>query len=170
MDIQTPIILEIPVLIYKASVCCFFNGSAKRLGPVMKLVVCVLITPVLAVWPVAVVVGSLLGGLAYGFLGPMFGTFKAVEEGKTDQFIHCITVSKLQKVNYILLLFHLLEQGFCMIMLVRMELGTLFNGVLRLSGILEMYAYIHISQLWMTFGNKSRQRVYSRSGLLRTHS
>ncbi|KAF5790757.1 putative uncharacterized membrane protein [Helianthus annuus] len=64
--------------------------SAKRLGPVMKVVVCLLFTPVLASWPVAVVVGSILGGLAYGFLGPMFGTFKAVEEGKTDQFIHCI--------------------------------------------------------------------------------
>lgn len=69
----------------------FSTLSAERLGPVMKLVVCILITPVLAIWPVAVVVGSLLGGLAYGFLGPMFGTFKAVEEGKTDQFIHCIT-------------------------------------------------------------------------------
>ncbi|KAI7756604.1 hypothetical protein M8C21_032375, partial [Ambrosia artemisiifolia] len=64
--------------------------SAKRLGPVMKLVLCVLFTPVLASWPVAAVVGSILGGLAYGFLGPMFGTFKAVEEGKTDQFFHCI--------------------------------------------------------------------------------
>ncbi|KAI3725969.1 hypothetical protein L1987_65766 [Smallanthus sonchifolius] len=64
--------------------------SAKRLGPVMKVVLCILFTPVMASWPVAVVVGSILGGLAYGFLGPMFGTFKAVEEGKTDQFIHCI--------------------------------------------------------------------------------
>ncbi|KAI7741843.1 hypothetical protein M8C21_003276 [Ambrosia artemisiifolia] len=64
--------------------------SAKRLGPVMKVVVCVFITPVLAFWPVGIVVGSILGGLAYGFLGPMFGTFKAVGEGKTDQFLHCI--------------------------------------------------------------------------------
>ncbi|KAJ0694381.1 putative uncharacterized membrane protein [Helianthus annuus] len=64
--------------------------SAKRLGPVMKVVVCVFITPVMAFWPVGIVVGSILGGLAYGFLGPMFGTFKAVGEGKTDQFIHCI--------------------------------------------------------------------------------
>ncbi|XP_076910748.1 putative membrane protein At3g27390 [Bidens hawaiensis] len=64
--------------------------SAKRLGPVMKVVMVVLFTPVLASWPVAVVVGSILGGLAYGFLGPMFGTFKAVGEGKTDQFKHCI--------------------------------------------------------------------------------
>ncbi|KAL8199490.1 hypothetical protein R6Q57_013058 [Mikania cordata] len=64
--------------------------SAKRLGPVMKVVVCILFTPVLVFWPVGTVVGSILGGLAYGFLGPMFGTFKAVGEGKTRQFIHCI--------------------------------------------------------------------------------
>ncbi|KVH92823.1 hypothetical protein Ccrd_005123 [Cynara cardunculus var. scolymus] len=64
--------------------------SAKRLGPVMKVVVCILFTPVLAIWPFSIVVGSILGGLAYGFLGPIFGTFKAVGEGKTDQFRHCI--------------------------------------------------------------------------------
>ncbi|KAF5794857.1 putative uncharacterized membrane protein [Helianthus annuus] len=56
--------------------------SAKRLGPVMKVVVCLLFTPALASWPVAVVVGSILGGLAYGFLGPMFGTFKPSKKGK----------------------------------------------------------------------------------------
>ncbi|KAI3768890.1 hypothetical protein L2E82_19727 [Cichorium intybus] len=64
--------------------------SAKRLGPVMKVVACILFTPVLAFWPVAIIVGSIVGGLAFGFLGPMFGTFKAVGEGKTDQFRHCI--------------------------------------------------------------------------------
>nr|XP_043617328.1 uncharacterized membrane protein At3g27390 [Erigeron canadensis] len=64
--------------------------SAKRLGPVMKVVVCILFTPVLVFWPFGIILGSFLGGLAYGFLGPMFGTFKAVGEGKTDQFYHCI--------------------------------------------------------------------------------
>lgn len=64
--------------------------SAKRLGIIMKVVACILCTPVLVFWPVAMIVGSILGGLAFGFLGPMFGTFKAVGEGKTDQFRHCI--------------------------------------------------------------------------------
>ncbi|KVI09278.1 hypothetical protein Ccrd_012418 [Cynara cardunculus var. scolymus] len=64
--------------------------SAKRLGPVMKLVVCILVTPPLAFWPVCVVVGSIIGGIAYGFLGPVFGTFKAVGEGKTNKFRHCL--------------------------------------------------------------------------------
>lgn len=68
--------------------------SAKRLGPVMKLLVCILVALPLALWPVCVVVGSILGGLAYGFLGPVFGTFKAVSEGKTDKFRHCVIVSK----------------------------------------------------------------------------
>ncbi|KAL4577146.1 hypothetical protein LXL04_013249 [Taraxacum kok-saghyz] len=66
---------------------CIF--SAKRLGPVMKVVVCILVALPLAFWPVCVVVGSIIGGLAYGFLGPVFGTFKAVSEGKTDKFRHC---------------------------------------------------------------------------------
>lgn len=74
------------------------TGSAKRLGPVMKMVLCILVLPPLALWPVFVVVGSIVGGIAYGFLGPVFGTFKAVGEGKTDKFRHCVIVSKLDKV------------------------------------------------------------------------
>ncbi|KAD1605681.1 hypothetical protein E3N88_42556 [Mikania micrantha] len=65
--------------------------SAKRLGPVMKLVMCILIAPPLVLWPVCVVVGSIIGGLAYGVLGPVFGTLQAVGEGKTDKFRHCVT-------------------------------------------------------------------------------
>ncbi|KAJ9540328.1 hypothetical protein OSB04_026834 [Centaurea solstitialis] len=64
--------------------------SAKRLGPVMKVVMCVLIAPPLALWPVCAVVGSIIGGIAYGFLGPVFGTFKAVGEGKNNKFRHCL--------------------------------------------------------------------------------
>ncbi|XP_071713156.1 uncharacterized membrane protein At3g27390-like [Rutidosis leptorrhynchoides] len=63
---------------------------AKRLGPVMKMVSCIMMTPVLVFWPIGIILGSIFGGLAYGFLGPMFGTFKAVGEGKSDQFKHCI--------------------------------------------------------------------------------
>ncbi|KAK9053972.1 hypothetical protein SSX86_025047 [Deinandra increscens subsp. villosa] len=74
--------------------------STKRLGPVMKLVVCILFTPALAFWPVGIVVGSILGGLAYGFLAPMFGTFKAVGEGKTDQFIHCLIDGTWETVQW----------------------------------------------------------------------
>ncbi|XP_076903774.1 putative membrane protein At3g27390 [Bidens hawaiensis] len=65
--------------------------SAKRLGPVMKLVMCILVVLPLVLWPVCVVVGSIIGGLAYGFLGPVFGTVKAVGEGKNDKFRHCVT-------------------------------------------------------------------------------
>ncbi|KAI3512385.1 hypothetical protein L1887_19700 [Cichorium endivia] len=46
-----------------------------------------------AFWPVAIIIGSILGGLAFGFLGPMFGTFKAVGEGKTNQFRNSIIAS-----------------------------------------------------------------------------
>ena len=82
----------------KCAIIFRFIFSAKRLGPVMKVVVCILVALPLAFWPVCVVVGSIIGGLAYGFLGPVFGTFKAVSEGKTDKFRHCFIVSKPNKI------------------------------------------------------------------------
>lgn len=97
VEVLSSINLVLEIFLFMPSLIMNFvwlNGSAKRLGPLMKVVLCVLFTPVLVLWPIGAVLGSFLGGLAYGFLGPMFGTFKAVGEGKTDQFVHCITVSK----------------------------------------------------------------------------
>ncbi|KAJ7970722.1 Steroid nuclear receptor, ligand-binding [Quillaja saponaria] len=63
---------------------------AKQLGPVLKLVLCICVLPVLLIlWPVAGIVGSIVGGAAYGFLSPIFATFDAVGEGKTNEFFHC---------------------------------------------------------------------------------
>ncbi|KAK6153128.1 hypothetical protein DH2020_012767 [Rehmannia glutinosa] len=36
------------------------------------------------------ILGFIKGGAAYGLLAPMFATFQAVEEGKTNKFYHCI--------------------------------------------------------------------------------
>lgn len=63
---------------------------AKRLGPVLKLVLCICVLPLLLIlWPVVGIVGSIIGGAAYGFLSPIFATFDAVGEGKTDKIFHC---------------------------------------------------------------------------------
>ncbi|XP_061341861.1 uncharacterized membrane protein At3g27390 isoform X2 [Gastrolobium bilobum] len=35
------------------------------------------------------IVGSIVGGAAYGYLSPIFATFEAVEEGKDDKLFHC---------------------------------------------------------------------------------
>lgn len=68
------------------------NCSAKQLGPVLKLVLCLLIPAPLILWPPIGIVGSIVGGAAYGLLAPMFATFEAVGEGKTNEFFHCIYV------------------------------------------------------------------------------
>ena len=66
---------------------------AKKLGPVLKLVLCISVLPVLLIsWPVVGILGSIVGGAAYGFLSPILATFKAVGEGRTDQLYHCFSV------------------------------------------------------------------------------
>ncbi|KAK3183707.1 hypothetical protein Dsin_030993 [Dipteronia sinensis] len=62
---------------------------AKQLGPVLKLVICIFIPAILILWPVVGIAGSILGGALYGFLSPIFATFDAVGEGKTNVFSHC---------------------------------------------------------------------------------
>ncbi|KAH9624816.1 hypothetical protein KSS87_018132 [Heliosperma pusillum] len=63
---------------------------AKQVGPVLKLVLCPSIFIVLILWPVVSIISSIVGGAAYGFLSPVFATFDAVGEGKTDDFYHSI--------------------------------------------------------------------------------
>ncbi|KAF5938249.1 hypothetical protein HYC85_025755 [Camellia sinensis] len=63
---------------------------SKQFGPVLKFVLCLFIFVFLILWPSIGIVGSIIGGAAYGFLAPMFATFKAVNEGKTNKFYHCI--------------------------------------------------------------------------------
>ncbi|XP_061341859.1 uncharacterized membrane protein At3g27390 isoform X1 [Gastrolobium bilobum] len=63
---------------------------AKQLGPILKLVICISVLPVLLIsWPMIGIVGSIVGGAAYGYLSPIFATFEAVEEGKDDKLFHC---------------------------------------------------------------------------------
>lgn len=70
----------------------FFQGRSKQLGPVLKLVLGTGISVILVLWPLAGILGSILVGAGYGFLAPVFATFDAVGEGKTDDFIHCFVV------------------------------------------------------------------------------
>ncbi|CAK8541211.1 unnamed protein product [Lathyrus sativus] len=65
---------------------------ARKLGPLLKLVICICVLPVLLIsWPVLGIIGSIVGGAAYGFLQPIFATIQAVEEGKDDKLLHCFT-------------------------------------------------------------------------------
>ncbi|KAE8734594.1 Detected protein of confused Function [Hibiscus syriacus] len=72
---------------------CYFTYysivRAKLLGPFLKLVIFVFLPIVLILGVVVGIVGSIFGGILYGFLSPIFATFDAVGEGKTDVFFHC---------------------------------------------------------------------------------
>lgn len=63
---------------------------SKKLGPELKFVTCTFLLPlVLILWPVIGIVGSVIGGAAYGFIAPIFATFGAVEGGKQNKLLHC---------------------------------------------------------------------------------
>ena len=69
------------------------TDRAKLLGPILRLVLCICILPVLLIlWLVIGIVASIVGGAAYGFFSPIFATFDAVGEGKKNVFFHCIYV------------------------------------------------------------------------------
>lgn len=68
-------------------------SRSKKLGPVLKTVNCICVLPVILMsWPEVGIAGSTVGGVLYGFLTPIFATFKAVGEGKTNRFFHCFYV------------------------------------------------------------------------------
>ncbi|XP_061365848.1 uncharacterized membrane protein At3g27390-like [Gastrolobium bilobum] len=65
---------------------------SKQLGPLLKVVMCTCVLPVLLIlWPVVGIFGSIVGGAAYGFLSSIFATFEAVEGGKENKVFHCFT-------------------------------------------------------------------------------
>nr|GMD35309.1 uncharacterized membrane protein At3g27390 isoform X2 [Ipomoea batatas] len=74
-------------------------ARSKRLGWVLKSAVLVLLPLPLILWPIIAILGSLLGGLGYGFFAPLIATFEAVGEGVTDAFYHCFVVSVLSSYH-----------------------------------------------------------------------
>jgi len=70
-----------------------FEISAKQLGPILKIFLCLCVPLGVILWLVVSILGSVLGGAIYGFLSPIFATFDAVGEGKSNPFFHCFYVS-----------------------------------------------------------------------------
>ncbi|KAJ4826270.1 hypothetical protein Tsubulata_018666 [Turnera subulata] len=62
---------------------------AKQLGPLLKIVICICLPAPAVLWLVLSIIGSILGGALYGFLSPIFATFDAVGEGKSNVLYHC---------------------------------------------------------------------------------
>ncbi|KAL2500216.1 hypothetical protein Adt_25766 [Abeliophyllum distichum] len=69
---------------------CYCILSTKQFGPALKVLLCLCTAVITILWPLVGITSSVLGGAAYGLLAPMFATFQAVEEGKTDKLYHCI--------------------------------------------------------------------------------
>lgn len=64
-------------------------AKSKRLGWVLKIVVLMTLPLPLILWPIVAIVGSLLGGIGYGFFAPLIATFEAVGKNVTEKFYHC---------------------------------------------------------------------------------
>ncbi|KAG6412790.1 hypothetical protein SASPL_125479 [Salvia splendens] len=73
---------------------CFYTYycvlSTKQFGPGLKLMLYFCIPVFVIAWPPIGIACAVFGGAAYGLLAPMFATFQAIEEGKTDKFYHCV--------------------------------------------------------------------------------
>lgn len=70
-----------------------YDSRTKRLGPVLKIVALSVLPVPLILWPIVGIVGSLLGGIGYGFFAPLIATFEAVGVDVTDKCYHCFAVS-----------------------------------------------------------------------------
>ncbi|XP_025983241.1 uncharacterized membrane protein At3g27390 isoform X2 [Glycine max] len=68
-----------------------FDNRTNRFGLVFKLVVLMCLPIPLLLWPIVGIVGSLLGGIGYGFFAPLLATFQAVGKGENvnQKFHHC---------------------------------------------------------------------------------
>ncbi|XP_023512953.1 uncharacterized membrane protein At3g27390 [Cucurbita pepo subsp. pepo] len=74
-------------------------ARTKRLGLVLKSVVLVFLPLPLILWPIVGVIGSLLGGIGYGFFVPLIATFEAVGGGITDKLFHCVADGCLSTIK-----------------------------------------------------------------------
>ncbi|GMI69172.1 hypothetical protein like AT4G12680 [Hibiscus trionum] len=77
----------------------FTVARTKRLGMVLKIVVLVSLIVPLVLWPVVAVVGSLVGGLGYGFFAPLIATFEASGQNAMDKCHHCFADGCLSTIK-----------------------------------------------------------------------
>lgn len=67
----------------------------KRVGWVLKLLVLLFLPLPLVLWPVVAIVGSLLGGIGFGFFSPLITTFEFIGTDHKDKCFHCFVVSRI---------------------------------------------------------------------------
>lgn len=60
---------------------------------------CIILLPLMLIlWPIVGISGSVVGGVAYGFLSPLFATFEAIE-GEDNKIFHCFIVCFVSLVH-----------------------------------------------------------------------
>lgn len=77
----------------EAFVLFVLHFRSKRLGWVLKIALLVSLPVPLTLWPIVAIIGSLIGGIGYGFLAPLIATFEAIGESITSKIYHCFAVS-----------------------------------------------------------------------------
>jgi len=72
-----------------------YGNRTNRFGLVFKVVLLMCLPVPLLLWPLVGFVGSLLGGIGYGFFAHLLATFQAVGKGEnfSNKFYHCFNVS-----------------------------------------------------------------------------
>ncbi|KAH7282972.1 hypothetical protein KP509_35G054600 [Ceratopteris richardii] len=64
-------------------------ARTKRLGPVLRVVLLLILPLPLVSVLVFGIVGSVLAGIGYGFFTPLVATFEAIRKGRERKFAHC---------------------------------------------------------------------------------
>ncbi|KAL5581671.1 hypothetical protein UlMin_014113 [Ulmus minor] len=77
----------------------FCVARSNRLGLVLKIVVLVSLPVPLIIWPVLGIIGSLLGGVGYGFFSPLLATFEATGKNFWEKFYHCFADGWWSTIN-----------------------------------------------------------------------
>ncbi|PHT42793.1 hypothetical protein CQW23_16818, partial [Capsicum baccatum] len=67
----------------------FCVAKSKKLGWVLKISLLVSLPVPLILWPILAIIGSVLGGIGYGFFAPLIATFEAIGENITCKIYHC---------------------------------------------------------------------------------
>ncbi|PWA98587.1 hypothetical protein CTI12_AA017100 [Artemisia annua] len=63
--------------------------KTKRVGWVLKMVTVLLLPLPLVLWPAVAIIGSLLGGVGFGFFAPLIATFEVIGTDHKDKCFHC---------------------------------------------------------------------------------
>ena len=79
-------------MVYASEIGILYCHRTKKLGPVLKVVLGLLLPIPFFLLLVFGITGSILVGSGYGFFTPLVATFEAVREGRQNKVYHCFLV------------------------------------------------------------------------------